>query len=110
MLQDQVLESAKKYYGPDYPSTLQIMDVLGATCLLCSRSAEANQFHEEVIAKLSNLALNMRIHGQLRITFPRLSPAILTMALGGVPAAIASLGGAAENLGSNASKSSGSQR
>ncbi|KAK2748973.1 hypothetical protein FQN57_007256 [Myotisia sp. PD_48] len=55
ILQYQVLEAAKKYYGPNDPMTLQIMDSLGATCVLCSRLEEANRLHTEVIEKLSGL-------------------------------------------------------
>lgn len=54
-LQYQILKSARNYYGSDHPVVLQIMDALGATCLLCSRLDEANQLHEEVIRELSNL-------------------------------------------------------
>ncbi|KJK79267.1 hypothetical protein H634G_05507 [Metarhizium anisopliae BRIP 53293] len=82
VLQYQVLESTKKYYGPDHPSTSQITDTLGATRLSRSRSAEANQSHEQAIAKSSNsegFGLNTRIHGELWITFPRLSFAILAI-------------------------------
>lgn len=55
VLQYQVLESAKSYYGPHHPTTLQIMDTLGATCLLGSRFREADRLHTEVIEKLSKL-------------------------------------------------------
>ncbi|KXG49652.1 Tetratricopeptide-like helical [Penicillium griseofulvum] len=55
VLQYQVLESAKKLYGPNHPTTLQIMDTLGATCLLGSRYREAYRLHEEVIESLSKL-------------------------------------------------------
>lgn len=82
VLQYQVLESARKYYGLNHPSTLHVMDVLGAPCLMCSRLAEANPSHEQVIAKSSNsegFGLNTRMRGELWITFPRLSFAILTM-------------------------------
>ncbi|TQV91394.1 tetratricopeptide repeat domain-containing protein [Cordyceps javanica] len=54
-LQHQVLESAQKYYGMDHPKTLQVMDTLGATCLMCSRFNEAKKLHETVIEKLSEL-------------------------------------------------------
>lgn len=54
-LQRQALESAQQYYGMDHPKTLQVMDTLGATCLMCSRVTEAKKLHEEVIEKLSGL-------------------------------------------------------
>lgn len=54
-LQKQVLESTKKYFGPDHRKTLQTMDTFGATCLMCSRLQEANQLHQEVIDKLSKM-------------------------------------------------------
>ncbi|KAL4943875.1 hypothetical protein BDV06DRAFT_220835 [Aspergillus oleicola] len=54
-LQYEVLESARRYYGPDHPRTLQIMDTLGATCLDCSRLREAHQLHQEAITKLTAL-------------------------------------------------------
>lgn len=54
-LQYQVVQSAREYYGINHPKTLQIMDTLGATCLLCSRFEEAKNLHEEVIRKLSEL-------------------------------------------------------
>ncbi|KAL3460319.1 tetratricopeptide repeat domain-containing protein [Aspergillus heterothallicus] len=54
-LQYQVLESSRRKYGPDHPMTLEIMDTLGATCLLCSRLREADDLHRIVIDKLSHL-------------------------------------------------------
>ena len=55
VLQYRILESAKTYYGPDHATTLQIMDTLGRTCLLCSRLREADRLHKEVIKKLSKM-------------------------------------------------------
>ncbi|KAM3442054.1 hypothetical protein NHJ13734_002553 [Beauveria thailandica] len=52
-LQHEVLKSAQQYYGMSHPKTLQVMDNLGATCLLCSRLSEAQRLHEEVIQKLT---------------------------------------------------------
>ncbi|KAJ5133888.1 Tetratricopeptide-like helical [Penicillium atrosanguineum] len=54
-LQYQVLQSAKNYFGPDHPRTLQVMDTLGFTCQVGSRLQEAQELHEEVIKKLLNL-------------------------------------------------------
>lgn len=54
-LQYQVLQSAKNYFGPDHPRTLQVMDTLGFTCQMGSRLREAQELHEEVIKKLSKL-------------------------------------------------------
>ncbi|KAM3431252.1 hypothetical protein MY4824_007259 [Beauveria thailandica] len=50
-LQHEVLKSAQQYYGMNHPKTLQVMDNLGATCLLCSRLSEAQRLHEEVIQR-----------------------------------------------------------
>ncbi|OOQ84544.1 tetratricopeptide repeat domain-containing protein [Penicillium brasilianum] len=54
-LQYQVLQSAKNYFGPDHPRTLEVMDTLGSTCQVGSRLREAQGLHEEVIQKLSTL-------------------------------------------------------
>lgn len=54
-LQYQALGSAKKYFGPVHPRTLQLMDTLGFTCQVGSRLQEAQELHEEVIKELSNL-------------------------------------------------------
>jgi tetratricopeptide (TPR) repeat protein len=55
ILQYQVLESAQSLFGPKHPTTLQIMDTLGATCLLCTRLREAHRLHQEVFENLSKL-------------------------------------------------------
>ncbi|PMB73412.1 Kinesin light chain [Beauveria bassiana] len=52
-LQHEVLKSARQYYGMNHPKSLQVMDNLGATCLLCSRLSEAQKLHEEVIQNLT---------------------------------------------------------
>ncbi|RAH48301.1 tetratricopeptide repeat domain-containing protein [Aspergillus brunneoviolaceus CBS 621.78] len=54
-LQYRVLDAAVRFYGPDHPLTLQIMDDLGATCLAGSRLQEAYCLHQAVVRKLSQL-------------------------------------------------------
>ncbi|KAJ5752058.1 Tetratricopeptide-like helical [Penicillium odoratum] len=55
ILQYEVLESAKSLFGPKHPTTLQIMDTLGATCLLCTRLHEAHLLHQEAFENLAQL-------------------------------------------------------
>ncbi|RAK79532.1 tetratricopeptide repeat domain-containing protein [Aspergillus fijiensis CBS 313.89] len=54
-LQYRVLNAAVRFYGPDHPLTLQIMDDLGAICLAGSRLQEAYCLHQAVVRKLSQL-------------------------------------------------------